>query len=384
VTMPLGRGSSSRRARTQIVILTGLLGLGAGIVLLGSDDRVPLRSPSQAAGSGVRPNPGASDGDAVHALGRLEPAAGVLTIGARPGVRIESIRVSEGDSVRAGDLLAILEGHSQAEKQLALAEAQKKSADHQRELQRKRLALEREGEDRLKGPRLDASTRMHDLTQQRLKQMRDLLPKLNPLVEKDERAKFDLAQTYFQVELAANKAELDLKELQAQLDLQPRRRALEDEGVAGESPDAEVLARQIDLARVALDQAEVHAPSPGLVLDLFAHPGEVSSGLVLSLGDVSAMVAKAEVYQSDVPRLAVGDPAEVSVQGRTIAGKVARIGRFVGRNGLKSLDPRALQDLHVVEVSIALARAAEASNYVNMQVDVTIRPGARARGPGGP
>jgi HlyD family secretion protein len=102
------------------------------------------------------------------------------------------------------------------------------------------------------------------------------------------------------------------------------------------------------------------------------------------MGDVSAMVAKAEVYQSDVPRLAVGDPAEVSVQGRTIAGKVARIGRFVGRNGLKSLDPRALQDLHVVEVSIALARAAEASNYVNMQVDVTIRPGARARGPGGP
>jgi HlyD family secretion protein len=332
----------------------------------------------------VRPNPGGPGGEAVHALARLEPAAGILTVGGRPGARVEAIRVREGDEVRAGDLLAILEGHAQAEKQLALAEAQKKNADHQRALRRAQLALEREGEDRLKGSRLDASKRMNDLTQQRLQQMRDLLPKLNPLVEKDERAKFDLAQTYFQIEFAAIKADLDLKELQTQFDLQPRRRAREDEGVADDGPDSEVLKRQVDLARAALEQAEVHAPSPGRVLDLLARPGEVSSGPLISLGDVSSMVAKAEVYQSDVPRLAVGDPAEVSVQGRTIAGKVTRIGQVVGGNEMRGLDPRAIQDLHVVKVMIALDDATAVSHYVNMQVDVTIRPGARARDPGRP
>jgi HlyD family secretion protein len=366
------------------VILSGLLGLGTILVLLGSDGPALLRGRSQTAGPGVRPNPGTSEREAVHALARLKPAEGLLTIGARPGARIEAIKVREGDAVQAGDLLAILEGHSQAETQLALAVAQKKNADHRRALERRRLALRREGEDRLKGPRLDASKRMNDLTQEKLKQTRDLLPKIKPLVEKDDRAKFDLAQTYFQVELAAIKADLDLKELQTEQDLQPQRRALEDEGVADEGPDAEVLARQIDTARAALEQTEVHAPSPGRVLDLLARPGEVGSGPLLSLGDVSAMVAEAEVYQSDVPRLAVGDPAEVSVQGRTIAGKVARIGQAVGGNSLKNLDPRALQDMHVVKVTIALNEAAEASHYVNMQVDVTIRPGARARGPGGP
>ena len=66
-------------------------------------------------------NPGASRGEAVHALARLRPASGLLTIGARPGARVEAVRVGEGDVVRAGDLLAILEGHSRAEKQLALA-----------------------------------------------------------------------------------------------------------------------------------------------------------------------------------------------------------------------------------------------------------------------
>src|SRR4051794_28362766 len=181
--MPLGRGLSSRRARTRVAILSGLLGLGAILVLLGGDGPAPLRGPSQAAGPGVRPNPGASEGEAVHALARLEPAAGLLNVGARPGARIESIRVREGDAVRAGDLLAILEGHSQAKTQVALAEAQKKNADHQRSLQRSRLALQREAEDRLKGPRLDSAKRMNEQTQQRLKQLRDFLPKLNPLVE---------------------------------------------------------------------------------------------------------------------------------------------------------------------------------------------------------
>ncbi len=81
MTMLLGRGRLSRRTQTPMLILTGLLGLGAGIVLLGGDDPAPVRSPSQTASPGVRPNPGASDGDAVHALARLEPAAGVRIIG---------------------------------------------------------------------------------------------------------------------------------------------------------------------------------------------------------------------------------------------------------------------------------------------------------------
>src|SRR3954469_6211706 len=76
VTMPLGQRPSSQGARTRVVILSGLSGLGAILLLLGSDGPAPPRDPSQAAGPAVRPNPGSSEGDAVHALARLEPAAG--------------------------------------------------------------------------------------------------------------------------------------------------------------------------------------------------------------------------------------------------------------------------------------------------------------------
>ena len=60
------------------------------------------------------------------------------------------------------------------------------------------------------------------------------------------------------------------------------------------------------------------------------------------------MVATAEVYQADVPRLKVGDAATVQVLEQSVTGKVTRIGSVVGKNQLVSLDPRALQDRRVV------------------------------------
>ena len=72
------------------------------------------------------------------------------------------------------------------------------------------------------------------------------------------------------------------------------------------------------------------------------------------MGDVSSMAATAEVYQSDVPRIHLNDPAEVDILGTRVSGKVTRIGSMVGSNRLTSVDPRALRDLRVIEVTIQL------------------------------
>ena len=75
------------------------------------------------------------------------------------------------------------------------------------------------------------------------------------------------------------------------------------------------------------------------MLEVLAHAGEVGSGPLLTLGDLSAMAAVAEVYQSDVPRLTVGDAASVRVLEQSVAGKVTRIGTMVAQNQLANLDP---------------------------------------------
>jgi HlyD family secretion protein len=336
------------------------------------------RTPPAHAGSASRSE--------VRALARLEPESGVITVGARPGARVERIEVKEGQELKAGDLLAELEGHDQRKSQLALAEAQKKSAEMLRRLRRDGLKLEREKFDRLKQPRLDSLRGI----------ISDLKARVGPGTPKDAQEKEkekekpaspgfgqgmvpqivqDAAAAQLRTELA--RSELQLKELEESLKLLDRQRALEDEPLADESPDQKVLDRQVELAKAELAQSEVRAPAPGRVLAVVARAGEVSAGPLLTMGDVKTMVARAEVFQSDVLDVAAGDPAEVTILGRAVTGTVTRVGTTVGRNTISSLDPAALADRRVVEVVVKLADPALASRLVNMQVDVSIRPQAR-------
>ena len=46
----------------------------------------------------------------VRALAHLEPESGAIVIGARPGMRVEQVRVAVGQDVKAGELLAYVWG----------------------------------------------------------------------------------------------------------------------------------------------------------------------------------------------------------------------------------------------------------------------------------
>ena len=364
------RPGAAKGMRRPVAAMLGVLGFGG---LVGALTTSALRGDPTPGTALVRPNPGTPANSDIHALARLEPASGLITVGARPGVRVEALKVSEGDDVQVGTLLAVLEGHAQAQRQLELAEAEKANADHQRRLQRDKLALARASEDQLKQPRHDTAEQVAKLTRQKFQELTALEKTLSPLIEKDARAKYEIAQAAFQLEVAALKAELEVKTLDAEDSSRLKLRAIEDQETDDHGPATDVLARHIEIAQEALKQTEVRALSPGVVLEVLARPGEVTNGALLTMGDLREMVAKTEVYQSDVGRVALGDPGEVMLQPRAIPGTVVQIGRVVAGNQLRDLDPRALQDLRVVTVTIALNDAKEAAKYVRRQVDVTIR-----------
>lgn len=311
----------------------------------------------------------------VRALARLEPLSGLMIIGARPGARIGRIEVAEGDRVKAGQLLAILEGHDQASAQVALAEAQKARAVHGRETQKKKLALEREKFDKLQKARNEMAMRV--LASKALfDDIADTFKKLQPTLQGKERLEAEMK--YLETETRNLKDSLEVRTFQVAGELTPKQRQLEDDELGETSPDLDVLDRQIDLARKAVAQAEIHAPSNGTVLDVMAHAGEVSGGPLIAMGDLSVMAAVAEVFQSDLPRLKLGDSASVSILDEQVEGRVTQLGAMVARNELKSLDPRALQDRRVVKVKIRLNDSSLAARLVNMEVEVAIRPGQTA------
>jgi hypothetical protein len=136
-----------------------------------------------------------------------------------------------------------------------------------------------------------------------------------------------------QLRMDLAKTEIQLKELEVSIELLDRERKLEDERLADNSPDLAVLDRQVELAQADLALDEVRATAAGRVLALLAHPGGVSSGALLTMGDVRSMVARAEVFQTDVIDVAAGDSAEVSILGRRLRHAIPKAGENGPRYG---------------------------------------------------
>jgi HlyD family secretion protein len=295
-------------------------------------------------------------------------------IGGRPGARIEKLAPRLHDKVQAGAVLAILEGHSQAETQLALAVAQKAKADRQRAVKKQQLALEREQFNKVQAAKLESAQRVFG-SRQRWHDIAALSKQLTDDKNLPARDRFDVMLRFFEAENQTLRGELEIKSFEAAQQIAPRQRKLEDEELGDTGPDHDLLNQQIELARAGVALAEVRAPIAGEVLDLLSHVGEVSAGPLLLLGDTSVMVATAEVFQGDVTRIQIGDSATVRVLEQVVPGKVTTIGSVVGRNQLNNLDPRALQDRRVLKVTIRLDDPAPAQRLINMEVEVTIQPG---------
>lgn len=309
----------------------------------------------------------------VHALGRVEPASGLIVVGSRPGARILEIKVGPGDSVKEGELLAVLEGREQAKAQLALAEAKKAQVEHQRAMSKEKLAIERAQIDAANAARLATATQIADILKKKFDDSSVLYKTLGGTLT--GRDKLDADSKYLELQVQSLKAALDKSLLDIEQSGLAKQRELEDKQLAPSNPEYQLVDRQIELAKAGLAQTEVTAPRSGTILEVLSHAGEVGSGPLLRMGDLSAMVVVAEVYQTDVRGLKIGDGATVNILDRPIRGKVTRIGSIVGRNQMMNIDPRSLQDLRVVDVTIALDEAEPASHLVNLEAEVAITPG---------
>jgi HlyD family secretion protein len=316
----------------------------------------------------------------VHALARLEPSSGLVVVGARPGARIERILTAQGDSVVPGQVLAILEGHDVARMQVGMAEARKKQVDHDRMLKKKKLVLEREQFDQTQKAKLESARRVF-ASRQQFGLIESLHKQLADSKTRSLSDQFETEIKFFEAELQNLRGELEVKSFEIAQQLTPRQRLIEDEELADTNPALEMLDRQIELARATLAETEIKAPIKGQVLEVQAHGGEISTGMLLTMGDLDAMVATADVDQADVPRLNLGDVASVQILDQAVAGKVTRKGSVVGKNQLTNIDPRALQDRRVVKVTIALDHPEPARGFMNMEVDVTIKAGEAAASP---
>jgi HlyD family secretion protein len=82
----------------------------------------------------------------------------------------------------------------------------------------------------------------------------------------------------------------------------------------------------------------------------------------------------AEVYESDVQRLKLGQNATISSAAlpQSTTGTVIHIGAMIQKNAVMAVDPAASADARVVEVRIRLDQPDLVNALTNLQVDVLI------------
>ncbi|MBL6454925.1 efflux RND transporter periplasmic adaptor subunit [Belnapia sp. T6] len=301
----------------------------------------------------------------VGALGRVEPMSRIRKLNQPGGMavtRLGRLLVAEGDRVEAGQLLAEFDDAPQKDAAAAQAEAQVRQA--RTALERIRAAGRPE-EIAAQRARIEALRFAEGSARRDAERAEALVPSGAGGAAVAERARFAAARA------AAERAEAEAT-LQRLLVPRP-----EDLAVA----EAELAMAEAGLAKARADAAlaRVVAPIDGTILKLYARPGDqVGSDGLLEMADLTRLDVVADVYETDIPRLRPGAPAEVVVPGdaRRYPAELRDIGWLVRRTTQAGTDPVAAVDARTVEVRLTLSPEGRAAleRRTNMQVQVSIRP----------
>ena len=95
---------------------------------------------------------------------------------------------------------------------------------------------------------------------------------------------------------------------------------------------------------------------------------------VLDLARTDRMFAIAEVYETDIGKVEIGQGASISSDAlpRVLSGKVERIRPKVQKMDVIGTDPAARKDARIIEVEIRLDDSEAAENLTNLQVEIVI------------
>lgn len=143
---------------------------------------------------------------------------------------------------------------------------------------------------------------------------------------------------------------------------------------------AELKSAQVAVkkAQVDLSQAYVRVPTDGQILKVLTWPGEmVNNQGIVQLGQTQQMYVEAEVYETDIKQVKIGQPVTISSTQviEQLQGTVEEIGLQIEKQKVMGIDPSENTDGRVVEVGIRLdpEDSQKVAQLTNLQVNVIIQ-----------
>jgi HlyD family secretion protein len=339
VQLSLNRSWRTGRARLAAgAVAMAVLSSGAVWVAQGADPQLESRPPIDAdvAASHARV--------VVAATGRVEGASETIELGAGLDGVIAEVRVREGDRVRAGDVLAVID-RRELTAELGAAQA---AAEAARQARRRLLRGSREEDRERADAEVAAAAAVRAEAQSQQERSKQLFAEgVISAAQRDEARRV----------LDVSEAQLAAARKRAELVKAP---PLPEEAAAADA-DVRSAQERVRALEQTLEKTFVRAPIAGTVLQTLLKPGESFSTLVprpiLSMADTSRLRVRAEVDERDVGRVAVGQRVLVRGDGWEdpgVPGVVTRLGAEMGRKTARSGDPAEKSDRDVLEVLVDL------------------------------
>ena len=253
----------------------------------------------------------------IGALGIIQPEAGLISVMAKSGVRLESLHVTINETIEEGQLLAI---YTSNESDLL--------AQHKADNSIEELLSE-----------IELQTLIVDSHTDSMEQASSSLESYQSLAQ-EVQSKSALQIKTDNVVNAKNALAIEQRRLQNLKIAMVNRRSEKKLG----------------------NPFKIISPINGNVMSIQKYPGDSSAGVLLQLADLSSISIKTEVFESDLKKIKIGNTATVSSPALTddLTGKVYSVGRLVDASS------------KTAEVWIRLNDAANASKVVGMEVNVSI------------
>lgn len=372
----------------------------------------------------------------VSALGRLEPETEIIKLSAPlalDGDRVAEILVKQGDNVQAGRVIAILQSRDplknaviQAQKKVRVAQAklqQIKAGAKSGDIKEQAAIVERikaqySGDKQAQieniaritaqwdGDRIAQAATINKLTAelknaeseyQRYQKLFSEGAISNSVIDSKrlnvETAKQILSESEAilnRINTTANKqlaeARVALNRINTTSNQQISAAKAKLNSIAEVRPvDVELAQTEVESAIANLKRAEteleaayIRVPMSGQILKIHTKVGEkIDKEGIADFAQTSTMIAVAEVYQTDISKIKVGQKATITSQGFTgeLQGTVWQIGLQVKRQNVFSDQPGENLDSRIVEVKIRLnpEDSQKVSSLTNLQVQTAIK-----------
>ena len=336
----------------------------------------------------------------VTALGRLEPSGEIIQVSVSSGAegnRLEELLVNEGDEIERGKVIAVLDSRDRymaaldwAKEQVTVARANLdlvKAGAKTGEIRAQEAAIARieaERSNDIAAQEATVSRMKAEVDNAKVEYKRYEQLYKNGAISASERDSKYLTLKTTQEQLAEAQANLNriksaqqqqLAEAKATLNKIAEVRPVDIAVAEAEVRQAEAA---VKTAQAELDRAYIKSPQAGTVIKILTRPGEVVSSDegIARIGQTKEMYAVAEVYQSDISKVKLGQAVTVTssaIDGK-LTGTVAKIGLEIERQEVVNTDPTANIDARVVEVKVKLDEASsqKVAGLTNLQVKTRI------------